>query len=59
MYKHVWNNTEILYGYVETDTQNFEFTRQLQCSLEISKIHIFQKFYKMLEKFIMFIDKTL
>ena len=27
-------------------------------SLEISKIHIFQKFYKMLEKF-MFIDKTL
>ena len=29
MKKNVWNNTEIMYEYVETNTQISEFTRQL------------------------------
>ena len=46
-----------MYVYVETNTQIFEFTRQL--FWEFEKFTFFPKFCKMLEKCIMFIDKTL
>ena len=39
--KYVWNNKEILYGYVTTNIQISEFTRFI--ILEIPKIHIFPK----------------
>ena len=55
--KNVWNNTEIMYGYVETNTQISECTRQLIWKLP--KFTFFPKFCNMLEKFIMFIEKTL
>ena len=55
--KNVWNNTEILYGYVETNTQVSEFTRQLYWNFP--KIHIFPQILQNAWKCIMFIDKTL
>ena len=46
-----------VYGYVETNTQISEFIQHLVW--KIPKFTSFPKFWKMLEKLIMFIDKTL
>ena len=46
--KNVLNNTEIMFGYVETNTHIFELTRQLVWKLP--KFTFFPKFCKMLEK---------
>ena len=42
--KNVWNNTEIMYWYVETNTHIFEFTRQLV--LKFQNSHFPQNFAK-------------
>ena len=55
--QNVWNNTENIYGYVETNTQIFAFTWRLVW--KFPKFTFFPKFWKMLQKLIMFIDKTL
>ena len=52
-----WNNTEIFYGYVETNSLIFKFTRQL--NLKFQKLKIFKKYCLLMGKFIMFIDGTL